>query len=327
MNRSNRPQRSAGKLLRQTGKITAMLLLAPAGAWCAGASYFVWHFSAVSSVLFGCALLVIWLAAWFICRAAWILTFIEFCVLFSFLLLTPERRFGSEEWNVECRRIPQITRLPDGRIKIADVRDFRYRTPENFDVNYKTVTVDPDKLDGMDVVLSYWGYMDMVSHMLLCFRFSDHQELVLSFEPRVPLGMKGGCFFPGIYRQYGQMMLFATPDDVLCLRIKKRNETVYAYRSAASAVVVKNIFMETVRSAEKLMDHHSFYNSVTNNCTTGLRNAMLMAPELQEWDWRWLFNGFYDRYLFEKGFLKCRKNESFASLKSRSLCYGSMGWF
>ncbi len=318
--------KSIWKFCRKTGKITAMLLLALAGAWCVGASYFVWHFPAALSAVFGCGLLVIWLAAWRLCRAAWALTFIEFCILGSFLLLTPEQRFKNEKWNVECRQIPQITRLADGKIKIADVRDFRYRTLEDFEVNYKTMIVDPDKLIGMDVVLSYWGYMDFVSHMLLSFHFSDNQKLLLSFEPRVPQGMKGGCFFPGIYRQYGQMMLFSTPEDVLYLRVKPRNETVYCYRSAASAEVVKKIFMETVDNAEKLMNNHAFYNSLTNNCTTGLRKALQMAPELQEWDWRWLFNGLYDRYLFEKGFLKCRENESFASLKARSLCFASM-WF
>ena len=303
------------------------LLLAGAGAWCAGAAFYCWKFSIFETIVFASVLAVLWVSAFFVHRAVWMLALVECCIISSFLLLTPERRFRDEKWNVECRKLPQITRLPDGKIKFTDVRDFRYRTPENFDVRYKTMTVDPADLVSMDVVFSYWGYMDVVAHTLLYFRFRDHQELVLSLEPRVPLGMKGGCFFPGIYRQYGKMMLFATREDVLYLRIKYRKETVYFYRSTASGEVLKNIFMETVSEAEKLMDHHAFYNSVSGNCTTGLRKALLASPQLQQWDFRWLFNGFFDRYLFEKGFLKCREKETFASLKAGCLCYGSTGLY
>ena len=295
------------------------IISAVIGVWCVGLARYCWHFSVFETSVFALSLAGVWVAAFFVGRAGWMLAAVEFCALLSFFMLTPERRFGSEKWNIECRRIPQITRLSDGRIKIADVRDFRYRTPEDFDVNYREVVIDPEKLDSMDVIFSSWMSIDAVAHMLLRFNFSDAGSLAVSFEPRVPLGLRGGCFFPGIYRQYGQMMLFAVPEDIVDLRTHYRKETVYSFRSAAGKAVVKKIFMEVAAHAEKLMKNYAFYNSVTGNCTTGLLPAFRHFPALEKNDIRCLFNGYYDRFLFEKGFLKHAEGETFASLKARSL--------
>ena len=319
-NRAGETPLKTGDFFRRLGKVSAMVLLALLGAWCAGAVYFVWHFSAALSVLFAISLLLMLLSARFIPRAGWMLFVTELCVLISFLLLTPQRRFDGEKWNVECRKVPQIIRMEDGKIRIADVRDFRYRTPEDFDVNYREMMVDPAKLESMDVIFSYWMSIDAVAHMLLGFNFSDGTQLAVSFEPQVPYGLKGGSFWWGVYRQYGQMMLFATPEDVVDLRIKYRKEKVYRFRSAVTGEVLKNIFMETVKIAEKLNADPAFYHSVTTNCTTGLLPVFRHFPDLGNADIRCLLNGYYDRFLFERGFFARMNGENFTSFKARHLC-------
>lgn len=302
--------------------IFSFVLLALGGAWCVGAFFFTWDFTAVETAFFALALIGMWISGFFIMRARWMLLGIEVAVLLAFLLQTPGRRFASERWNVECRKLPQIEILKDGKISISDIRDFHYRTPEDFTVNYKSDTFDPEKLESMDVIFSYWHWSELVAHMLLRFNFSDGKALAVSFEPRVPEGKIGGCFFPGVYRQYGQMMLLSTPGDIIDLRRVYRGEDVYSYRTIAQGSVLKNIFNKIIRQADDLEGENAFYHSVTNNCTTGLFDALHEAPELRDFDIRTVFNGLYDRCLFERGFLQCRKDESFASLKSRSFLSG-----
>ena len=320
MNCCNRPQRIPGNFFRKSGKCLTMLLLALLGAWCVGVSCFVWHFSGAVSVLFGCVLLVIWLSAWSVCRAVWMLAFAELCVLFSFLLLTPAQRFRNEKWNVECRKVPMVSRLADGRIAIGNIRDFHYRSVEDFDVRYRDDVFDPAQLSSMDIAFSYWLPCEAAAHTLLQFNFSDGKKLAVSFEPRVPQGFKGGSFWLGVYRQYGQMMLFASPEDIFGVRVNHRKEDFYLYRTTISGKQLKNIFCNIVRQAEALSHRDEFYNSLTRNCTTGLAAAFREVPELHQFDLRWILNGYCDRLLFEKGVLETTENERFASLKARSLC-------
>lgn len=310
------------KIFSVLAGIFFFVVLASGGAWCAGAFYFTWDFSGVETICFTLALTGMLIAGFFITRARWMLLVIEAAVLLAFLLQTPERRFASERWNIECRKLPAVGVLKDGKISITDIRDFHYRTPENFTVNYRSDIFDPEKLESMDIIFSYWHWSDLVAHMLLRFNFSDGKSLAVSFEPRVPEGKKGGCFFPGVYRQYGQMMLLSTPGDIIDLRTIYRGEDVYSYRTTAQGAVLKKIFSKIVRQADALEGKNEFYHSIANNCTSGLFNALHEAPELRGFDIRTVFNGLYDRCLFERGFLQCRNGESFASLKSRSFLPG-----
>lgn len=309
------------------GKLLTGTVLAAVAVWCVGVARFVWHFSTVETVLFAVSLAVVWTASCFVCRAWWMLAVIEGMILLSFLLLTPERRFASERWSVECRRVPELKFLPDGKVAISNIRNFRYRTAEDFDIRYKNDVFDPEKLASLDIALSYWYKVDLVAHMLLCFNFRDGRKLAVSFEPRVPDGKKGGSFFLGIYRQYGRMMLFAAPEDIFDLRSRYRGETLYIYRCAVNGAELKNIFLHIANQAEEIMHKNGFYHSITDNCTTGFREALRHSARLEEFDLRWIFNGLFDRYLFEKGFLERRNGESFGSLKSRSfvpgLCSGT----
>ena len=310
------------KIFSVSAEMFSFALLALGALWCVGAFYFTWDFSVFETSLWAFALTVVWSSGFFIMRARWMLLGIEAVVLLAFLLQTPERRFAAESWNVECRKLPQIEFLKDGKISITDIRDFQYRTPEDFTVNYKSDTFDPEKLESMDVIFSYWHWSELVAHMLLRFNFSDGKALAVSFEPRVPQGKIGGCFFPGVYRLYGQMMLLATPEDIIDLRTMYRGEDVYSYRTTAHGRELKNIFNKIVRQADELENKNAFYHSITNNCTTGLFDALREAPELRGFDIRAVFNGLYDRCLFERGFLQCRNNESFASLKARCFLGG-----
>lgn len=80
--------------------------------------------------------------------------------------------------------------------------------------------------------------------------------------------------------------------------------------------------MLIVGKAAKLEKNPEFYNSISVNCTTAFAPMIRQIdPEFPS-DIRLIFNGYFDRLLFEAGYLKRRESESFGSLKSRSYIPG-----
>ena len=256
-------------------------------------------------------------------EAKWMLLIVEIAVMASFFLTTPERAFKDVKWNDECEEIAQVQIL-NGKYFIYGLRSFEYRTAEDFDKCYTYTVLDPALLESMDIAFSDWGIPGgAVKHMLLKFNFKDGKELAVSFEPRVKKGMRGGLFLPGIYKQYGQMMLLSVPEDIFDLRSVYRGEDLYCYRTTARGRVLEQMFLKVMFRAAHLNRKPEFYHSVFANCTTGLSGVLNSDPRLKNRDWRAILNGYFEKYLFEQGFLERRCGESFNSLKARSYVNGN----
>ena len=305
------------------GKAVLLAALALGGAWCVGGACWMWHFSTWMWISFAFALTVMWLSIPMIAEAKWMLLIIEIAVLASFFMTTPERAFKDAKWNEECEEIAQVQIL-NGKFFIFSLRSFEYRTAEDFDKCYTYTVLDPALLESMDIAFSDWGIpFGAVKHMLLKFNFKDGKELAVSFEPRVKKGMRGGLFLPGIYKQYGQMMLLSVPEDIFDLRSVYRGEDLYCYRTTARGRVLEQMFLKVMFRAFHLNRKPEFYHSVFANCTTGLSGVLNSDPRLKNRDWRAILNGYFEKYLFEQGFLERRCGESFNSLKARSYVNGN----
>ena len=58
--------------------------------------------------------------------------------------------------------------------------------------------------------------------------------------------------------------------------------------------------MEYVRTVNELHECPRWYNAITNNCTTAIRQQRA-ASQRAGWDWRMLANGMIDQLLYEHG--------------------------
>lgn len=301
-----------------TVKIFFYILLLLVALWCVGAACWMWHFPVWAWTAFAAALAGLLISSRWIAEAKWMLLIVEISVMASFFLTTPERAFKDVKWNDECEEIAHV-RILNGKFFIFGLRSFEYRTAEDFDKCYTYTVLDPAQLDSMDIAFSDWGIpFGAVKHMLLKFNFKDGKELAVSFEPRVKKGMRGGMFLPGIYKQYGQMMLLGTPEDLFDLRSIYRGEKLYCYRTTAQGRVLEEMFVKTMCYAWNLERKPEFYHSVFTNCTTGLLDILKSDPRLKNPDWRAILNGYFERYLLENGFLERRDGECFLSLQVRS---------
>ena len=246
---------------------------------------------------------------------------LELVVLAAYLGITPERRFRETRWQTPWQRTLEVRSLADGRYELANVRDFLYRSENDFDVRYRTMTVDPERISSIDAVFSHWDDLEGVAHSMLGLNFADGQTVVISLETRLPAGaVQNGI--DGFYRRYGLAMLAGTPEDLYGLRTDHRGETLYIYRLQAEHEALRDDVLSIFARAVELQQHPTFYNSLYRNCTTGLLPMLPGANEQMEGDFRVMLNGLAAKMLFEKDLIVRREGERFGSLRARSLVPG-----
>jgi hypothetical protein len=76
-------------------------------------------------------------------------------------------------------------------------------------------------------------------------------------------------------------------------------------------------FNEYVRSLNEIREDPRWYNAITTNCTTSIRDQHPTADRIP-WDWRLLLNGKADELMFERHTI-VTAGLAFPELKARSL--------
>ncbi len=223
-------------------------------------------------------------------------------LLLQFVLRTPD---PNRNWMPEYSRMPQARfDVPaKGQITVEQVRDFRYRSETDFDVRYRTVIYDPDKLNRLDFIVVHWDGMLAIGHTMLSFGFSNGDHVVFSFETRRDNPDLSGSL-PGLYKQFQLACIVGTERDLLELRTNHRKEKVLLYETNATGEQRKTLFLNLLRRCNQLKEHPEFYNTLLHNCTTSLLPGIENVAELPRRNPAFLWNGFSDVLAFELGFLK-----------------------
>lgn len=227
---------------------------------------------------------------------------------------------NDRDWQASWSQMAQ-GEINGDTLVLHNVRDFRYRTTEDFDVRYATKTYQLDKLSTLDFIVSHWDGIEIVSHTLLSFGFSDGQHLALSTETRLDKGDVQGAI-PGLFKRFELQFIFATEEDIFALRTNYRHEELYLYRiKITDPSKIRAILVDFVNRANESRVHPEFYNTIFNNCTTALRPSLQKAVSMpsSRFDLGAILNGYVDRRAFEKGLLEHHDGENFDMLRKRSL--------
>ena len=295
------------------GACFAVLFLV--GLWSVGAVHFAYHWPAAATAIYAGGLL----AGWIVClrRRQWlyVLGAAELVVAVVFFSMTPQRMFAGTDWQAPWSREPTVE-FVGSRVLLHNVRNFRYRSEDDYDIRYTDFEFDPSTVQTVDLAVSHWDGIRAIAHTMLSFGFADGRYLVVSMETRLPEGAAQG-FLPGFYRQYELIMVLGTEDDLFKLRTDFRREDLYLYRTNATPAQARELLDYVILRAESLSEHPEFYNSVTRNCTTSLAPLLRVIDPTFSGDIRLLFNGYSDELLFELGYLRHREDETFADLKKR----------
>lgn len=313
--------RARFRALRKTLYRVAFVVLALGVPWCAGALFHAFDMPVFFAWAGLIALLVSLVASLFSRWGLLAAALIEILLTGVFCLITPEKRFRYTLWQTPWRHTLEVNRLDDGRYELLNVRDFVYRSETDFDVQYRTMTVDPEKISSIDAVFSHWDNQEGIAHSMLGLNFADGETVVISLETRLPEGADQNGI-DGIYRRYGLAMLAGTPNDFYGLRTDHRGETLYVYRLDMNHENLRDTVISVLERAAELQVHPKFYNSLYRNCTTGLLPMLPGAVDLLSGDIRVILNGMAVQLLFEKDMIAHREGESFGSIRARSLVPG-----
>lgn len=232
----------------------------------------------------------------------WAFAAVMALILVMFFLQSPSNH---REWQPPVAVLPRVSYHDDGSVTVHSVRNFRYRSENDFDIHYDHHRYPLEDLQTLDMFLSYWSN-GAIAHVIMSFGFSDGRYLALSVETRKSVGEEYSAI-QGFFRQYELIYVAADERDVVQLRTNHRKEDVYLYRVNIRPPTVQRIFLSYLSRIEDLYLKPEFYNALLSNCATNV--VLHTSPESSLWDyvdWRVVLSGHLDRLAYDLGFIDTR---------------------
>jgi hypothetical protein len=194
------------------------------------------------------------------------------------------------------------------RVTLHNVRDFDWRSDDDFDARWETRDYDLDHLVSADAILSYWS-SEAIAHAMLSFGFDDGRHVVFSMEIRRE---KGEAFSEvgGFFKQFELVLIAADEHDIVRVRTNVRGEDDYIFPLRMPKEAMRSLFLSYVKAANELVRHPRFYNTVTSNCTTIVYRMARRIDGALPFDIRLLLTGYLPGYLRDNGALDRRLPEA-----------------
>lgn len=221
---------------------------------------------------------------------------------------------NDRDWQPDVAVVP-YAEIQGSKVLVHDVRNCEYRSSSDFDVRLEDRTYDLDHIRSLDFFVVYWS-SPSICHTMLSFGFDDGRQLCLSVEARKEKS-EGYSAIKGFFRQFELIYVLADERDLVRLRTNFRDEQVYLYRLKTEPAEVRAVFLDTMARVNALRAHPEWYNALTHNCTSNLRDRTAPFAKKQVWSWKFLLNGYIDGLVYERGALD--QSLPFDELKKRSL--------
>jgi Domain of unknown function (DUF4105) len=297
---------SAPGFLRLTGTLLATLLIGLPALW---AAFAIWYqapggqpsklgLALVWAAFSAAALVALWQGRTGLSLLAFALAF--GAVLFWWHRIAPS---NDRMWANDVARITNGSVNGD-RVTLRNVRNFDWRSNDDYTERWETRVYDLSKLDSVDMIMSYWdGWA--IAHMLVSFGFSDGEHVAFSVEVRREKN-KTYSEVGGFFKRYGLSIIAADERDVIRVRTNVRGEDDYLYRIRMPLSDMRSLFLGYVEQADELVDSPRFYNTITVNCTTLVYHMMKRIVGYLPWSYRLLFTGYLPKYVYDVGGLDQR---------------------
>jgi hypothetical protein len=236
-----------------------------------------------------------------------------FVLLLGWWISIPAR--NDRDWAPDVARLPSVEIRGD-LLTFHNVRNFDYRTENDFTPRYEDRTVDLTRLRGLDLFMVYWG-SPMIAHTIMSWQFEGAPSIAISIETRKQRGQQYSAV-EGFFKQYELIYVVADERDVIRLRTNYRGEQVFLYRLTTPLPQARALLLDYVAVMNTLVRHPKFYNAILDNCTTSIRrHAKRINPDAPPFDWRLIANGYGDQLMYERRVLDT--SLPFADLRVRSL--------
>ncbi|MEZ4462391.1 MAG: DUF4105 domain-containing protein [bacterium] len=254
----------------------------------------------VARLLIGAFVALSCLAAPFVHKRGWLLLAAVFVTsTLGWAMVSPQK---DREWSEVSARTPYATK--DGQnITIHDIRDFRYNADGTWTAHWYDKTFNLDDIEQGYLVLTRFGGIDGLAHVMASFRFKGDQFIVLSAEIRRE---DGESYDPigGAMRQYELYYVAADERDAIALRTQVQKDETWLIPMNAGKEKTAEFFVSMVDRITKIHNEPEWYNSITSSCASNLAshyeavNKVSFPP-----DYRILLPGFSEELVAELGLL------------------------
>lgn len=253
----------------------------------------------------------IW-ALWFTRRPRmrWAFAALYVFVLVGWSFIQPSH---DREWRQDVAVMPRAT-IDGDRVRITGVRNFDYRSRDDFTVRYEEREVSLANLTGLDFFISYW-MPGPVGHTFLSFTFDNAPPLNISIETRPEVG-EGFDPLASLFKKYELIYVVGEERDIVGVRTNFRGEDVYVYRLRVPAEVARKLLLVYLERINELADRPEFYHLLSNSCTINIVRYANLVGRSGDFDLRHYLNGWVDRYFYDTRLLTAEF--PFAELRRRS---------
>jgi len=221
------------------------------------------------------------------------------------LTITPSHE---RNWRPDVAVMPRA--LIDGdHVHLTGVRNFDYRSRSDFTEHWEERDIDLSHLKGLDFFVAYWTEglvarlstgQRLIGHTFVSFVFDNAPPLSISIEARPEVG-RGFEPIPSMFKQFELIYVVGEERDLVGLRAIHRREAVYLYPLNTPPDAVRRLLMVYLARINQLADRPEFYELLTNSCTVNIIRYANAAGRKGRWDFRHLFNGLVDSYLYYSG--------------------------
>ena len=201
-------------------------------------------------------------------------------------------------WRPEVAVMPRAV-IDGDRVHLTGVRNFDYRTRNDFTVRYEEREVQLSHLAALDFYVSYFSE-GPVAHTFLSFIFDNAPPLSISIETRPEVG-EGFAPVASLFKQFELIYVVGDERDLVGVRTNHRREAVYLYQLNTSADDARRLLLVYLTRINELADRPEFYHLLTNSCTINIFRYANAAGRTGRFDVRHLLNGLVDSYLYHSG--------------------------
>jgi hypothetical protein len=183
------------------------------------------------------------------------------------------------------------------RVRLTGVRNFIYRTRDDFDARYEEREVSLSHLTSIDFYISFW-MTGPIGHTFLSFNFDNAPPVSISIETRPEIG-EGYSPIASMFKQYELIYVVGDERDIVGVRTNHRDEEVFRYRIQASPENARQLFLVYLDRINDLAAGPEFYHLLSNSCTVNIVRYANASGRAGGFDVRHLLNGLIDRYFYD----------------------------
>jgi hypothetical protein len=216
-------------------------------------------------------------------------------------------------WRPEVAVMPRAV-IDGDRVRITGVRDFEYRSRDDFTVRYEEREVELSHLTGLDFFVSYW-MEGPVAHTFVSFIFDNAPPLSISIETRPETG-EGFDPIASMFKQFELIYVVGSERDLVGVRTHHRDEEVFLYHIRARPENARQLLRVYLDRINELADKAEFYHLLSNSCTINIVRYANLAGRVGRFDIRHLLNGWIYRYFYDAGLVDT--SLSFEELRRRA---------